>query len=86
MALAAIEKGFHTLGFSGHGYTDFDLSYCMKDADAYIAEVKRVKEKYKDKIKITLGVEEDIFSPVNRADYEYIIGSSHYFTINGGIG
>ena len=29
MTKAAFDKGFTHLGFSGHGYTDFDESYCM---------------------------------------------------------
>ena len=28
--LSAIEKGFASVGFSDHSYTNFDLSYCMK--------------------------------------------------------
>ena len=36
MVKSAINNGFLSLGFSGHAYTDFDLSYCMKDTDAYI--------------------------------------------------
>ena len=83
MVLSAIDKGFSALGFSGHGYTDFDLSYCMKDMPKYIAEIKRLKEKYKNKIEIYLGVEEDIRCPQNRDDFEYIISSSHYTFVNG---
>ena len=79
----AIEKGFSAIGFSGHGYTDFDLSYCMKDTEGYIAEIGRLKEKYKGKIEIYTGAEEDVFSPVERYDFDYIIGSSHYFFSGG---
>lgn len=79
---AAIEKGFDTIGFSGHGYTAFDLRYCMKDTDGYIAEITRLKEKYSGNIKIFLGVEEDAFHPVDRSKFDYIIGSSHYFCID----
>lgn len=79
---SAIEGGFSALGFSGHAYTYFDLSYCMKDTEAYVAEVLRLKEKYADKIEIFLGVEEDAYSPVQRSRFDYIIGSSHYFNIN----
>ena len=79
---SAIEKGFSAIGFSGHGYTDFDLRYCMKDSDGYSSEINRLKEKYKKDIQIYLGVEEDAFSPVNRDKFDYIIGSSHYFCIN----
>ena len=78
MVLSAINKGFCSLGFSGHGYTDFDLSYCIKDMDAYIAEINRLKEKYKKDIQIYLGVEEDAYYPNDRSKYDYIIGSCHY--------
>ena len=45
----AIDKGFDVIGFSGHGYTPFDLRYCINDMSGYIAEIKRIKEKYKNK-------------------------------------
>jgi histidinol-phosphatase (PHP family) len=78
---AAIQRGFDTVGFSGHGYTPFDLRYCMKDTDGYILEVERLKKMYGKDIEILLGVEEDAFSPVDRDRFDYIIGSSHYFHI-----
>ena len=81
IVLKAIEKGFSAIGFSGHGYTEFDLRYCMKDTDAYIAEINALKEKYKGSIQIYLGIEEDAFHPVDRSKFDYIIGSSHYFHI-----
>lgn len=83
MVISAIEKGFCSLGFSGHAYTDFDLSYCMTDTDSYIKEVLRLKEKYKKDIQIYLGTEEDSTYLVDRTKYDYIIGSSHYFNVNG---
>lgn len=80
----AIEKGFRSIGFSGHGFTDFDCTYCMKDTDAYISAVKAAKARFADKIEVYLGVEEDAFYPLpNRQDFDYTIGSSHYFRING---
>ena len=48
--ISAIEKGFSAIGFSGHGYTDYDLRYCMKNTDGYIAEIKNLKEKYKKEV------------------------------------
>ena len=83
IVISAIESGFSALGFSGHAYTHFDLSYCMKDTDAYISEVGRLKEKYRNDIDIFLGLEEDSYSPVLREKLDYIIGSSHYLSING---
>lgn len=83
MVVSAIDKGFNSLGFSGHGYTDFDTSYCMTDEDAYRTEILRLKDKYRDKIQIYLGTEEDATCLVSREKYDYIIGSLHYFKING---
>ena len=82
IVLYAISKGFSSIGFSGHGYTPFDLRYCMKDTDGYIKEISRLKDKYGKKIEIYCGVEEDAFSYVNREKFDYIIGSSHYFNID----
>lgn len=76
--LFAIENGFSSIGFSDHGYTDFDLRYCMKNTKGYISEIRRLKEKYKNKIQVYLGVEEDAWQYVNRSDFDYIIGSCHY--------
>ena len=83
IVLSAIERGFCTIGFSGHGYTDFDIRYCIKDVEGYQAEIRRHKEKHKGEIEVYLGVEEDAFCYVNRGDYDYIIGSSHYFCLDG---
>ncbi len=81
IVLSAIQKRFSAIGFSGHGNTPFDLRYCMKDTDAYVQEIRRLQKKYKNDIQIYLGVEEDAFSLVNREEFDYIIGSSHYFCV-----
>lgn len=83
MAITAIEKGFVALGFSGHGYTKRDSSFCMRDTKGYLAEIHRLKCVYADKIQIYAGVEEDLICPVERDDFDYIIGSSHYINNNG---
>lgn len=81
---SAIGKGFSAIGFSGHGYTHFDTSYCMQDTDGYIREINALKEKYSQQIEIYCGVEEDAFSPVNnRESLDYIIGSAHYILVDG---
>lgn len=80
----AIEKGFVSIGFSGHGFTDFDCTYCMKDTNGYIAAVMAAKARFADQIEVYLGVEEDAFFPLpNRQNFDYTIGSSHYFNIDG---
>ena len=45
--------------------------------------MERLKEKYKNEIQIYLGIEEDMHGQVNRADFDYIIGSSHYIRLGG---
>lgn len=84
IVLYAIDRGFDAIGFSGHGFTDFDSRYCMKDTDGYIAEIQRLKQKYSSRIKIYLGVEEDAHAPLRERDkFDYLIGSSHYFCKDG---
>ena len=77
---AAIEKGFSYLGFSGHGHTTFDNSYCMskENEQKYFEEINSLKEKYKDKIQILCGVERDLFSDYFVHKFDYEIASVHY--------
>ena len=85
MVLSAIEKGLDTIGILTHSYVEFDLSACiMKDRqEEFISEVNRLKEKYKDKIKVLCGIEVDYYSnPEDIAEgYDYRLGSLHYFKI-----
>lgn len=86
ICLEAIKKNFSVLGFSDHSYTRFDKSYCMSEEKVgeYIKEVSALKEKYKDKLEIALGIEFDAFSEnVHSADFDYTIGSAHYVEKNG---
>ena len=84
MVISAIEKGFTAIGFSGHGYTPFDFTYCMQDTDGYLAEIGRLREKYKREIEIYVGVEEDAhYIQKNRAAFDYVLGSSHYVERGG---
>ncbi len=80
----AIEKGFDSIGFSGHAYTFYsDKSYFMSPGKTkeYKKEVGRLKEAYKDKIKIFLGLEFDMYSDTEQDGYDYMIGSCHYIKI-----
>lgn len=86
MAESAIKKGFDALGFSGHSYTHFDESYCMskRDTQKYIEEVTQLKNEYKDKLNIYLGIELDRYSDENKLGrFDYIIGSVHYVLKDG---
>ena len=79
----AYSLGLEAIGLSGHANTPFDESYCMRDMKGYIMEVLSLKEEFKGKIDVYLGIEEDALSLTNRGDYGYIIGSSHYLLKDG---
>ena len=89
MVISAIEKGLDCIGFSGHSLSpgnDDDTGYGMDEETAaeYRAEIGRLKEKYKDQIKILCGMEMDYYSENDLSPYEYIIGSVHEVRKNGG--
>lgn len=74
----AVEKGYTSIGFSGHSYTEFDDSYCMsqKNTEIYRKTISDLKQKY-PQIAIFIGVERDYYSLENET-YDYVIGSVHY--------
>ena len=81
----AILKGFDAIGFSGHSYFEQDKDYCMSvpNQRKYIDEISELKIKYKDKISIFCGIEQDYYSPSPEFDYDYIIGSVHVILKDG---
>ncbi len=80
----ALSLGFTALGFSGHSHTPFDSEYCLPANYAkYQEEILRLKEQFEDKIYIALGLERDIHSVVDKFEYDYVIGSTHYILKNG---
>lgn len=80
MTLAAIEKGFDSLGFSEHSYDPYYPPRLVeKDYyPAYLAEYKRIKQKYSGQIELYLGFESDCYYPVEKSGLDYTIGSKHY--------
>ena len=85
LVLKAIELGCPEIGFSSHSFTSFDDSYGMtrKGTEQYKACIRELKQKYADKIKIFLGVEQDFYSDDVPEGYDYVIGSIHYLYKNG---
>lgn len=84
MILTAIEKGFTSIGFSGHSYMHYAPEHSMsqKGTEDYKKEITYLKEKYKDKIEIFLGLEVDMYSKIDLSGYDYLIGSVHYLLKN----
>ncbi len=85
MVLSAVEKGLDTVGIATHSYTFFDDLYCIKKEKIALfqREVNGLKEKYKDKIRVLCGVEQDYFSDCPLDGFDYSIGSVHYFLVKG---
>lgn len=83
MILAAYEKGFHSIGFSGHSYIYYAPAYSMsrKGTGEYKKEILSLKEKYTDKIDVFCGLEFDMYSETDLAGYDYLIGAVHYLLI-----
>lgn len=84
MVCAAIELGMTKMGFSCHSYTDFDESYCIKKQQIaeYQKEIRSLAKKYKNKLEIFCGVEQDYFSNESIQGFDYVIGSVHYLKKN----
>ena len=84
LVLEAIRLGCPALGFSGHAHVSFDTC-CMsvEGTEQYKAEIRRLREKYAQQIRIFLGVEQDAFSDLPTEDYDYVIGSVHYVPKEG---
>ena len=87
IVIEAIERGFDILGFSGHGYNRpiDDYSMTLENTELYYSDLKYVKQKYKDKIKIYVGIEEDSCGRYfkDKECLDYVIGSVHFINVNG---
>jgi len=86
MIEAALGKGCDSIGFSDHSYVSFETHYAMSldDTREYMQDINALKEKYKNRIEVFLGVEQDYFSEGPKDGFDYIIGASHYVRITGG--
>lgn len=86
MVLSAIAKGLKTFGICAHSYVSFDTEYCMprEKYDEFKSEIARLREKYKDRIEILCGIEQDYFSDFPAEGFDYIIGSVHYLRTDEG--
>ena len=83
----AIELGIDVYGFSEHApMKNFEDGYrlVLDKKEFYENEVKKLQQKYQDKIKILLGYEVDfiegdfLLESIKNAKVDYLIGSIHY--------
>ena len=91
MVLAAIDKGFSSLGFSSHCFSNLSYDECgiktAADYEAYLSEVEALKQKYKNQISIYRGIElesriKDELYPNPDPRLDYSIGSIHWFYLD----
>ena len=83
--LQALELGFDSVGFSEHSPMFYAPTHGM-DRDAvgkYLADVRSVGERYRDRIRVFCGIELDLYSELELTPYDYVIGSVHYLLIDG---
>lgn len=74
--LEAIKNGIKVLGFSDHiPFDDFEQKGIRMNFDMiddYVSSLKQLKEKYKDKIEIHIGLEAE-FDPKRKDYYKYLM-------------
>ena len=80
MAAAAFAAGAASFGASGHSHTPMpEDKGCVLPADmtAYRAEVLRLREMYRGRMDVLLGIELDNCADVTAEGFDYWIGSAH---------
>ncbi len=86
--MAAIGKGFHSLGFSSHAPVPFENNFAIKDDDElseYCAVIRGLADTYRDRLNIFCALEMDFIEGISRdfndfrKDFglDYSIGSVH---------
>ena len=87
MVQTAIEKGFDSIGFSGHSsmYKPPRNGMSPDGTVSYRDCINALKREYEGKLKIFCGVEFDMYSGIDLSGYDYVIGAVHFFKFNGQI-
>lgn len=80
MVLWALEHEFEALGFTEHGYASYDTIVCIdrEDIPEYMRQVNQLKERYRGRIELYLGVESEYMESTSKDGLDFTIGSSHY--------
>lgn len=91
----ALAKGFRAYGFSSHSPLPFETFWNMTadNMPDYLAEINRLKDKYKDRIEIYAGLEIDYLDKNYNASIPYFtqlpldyrISSIHYIPVAPGM-
>ena len=83
----AISLGFNSIGFSGHSYMSYSnaVNVSYESTAAYKKRINELKDEYKGKIDVFLGLEFDMLSDDDPSGLDYSIGSVHYLKTKDGI-
>ena len=89
--IEAINRGFSSIGFSSHAPLKEENNWTLKDDDLdnYLKEINSLKTKFRNKIKIYVGLEIDFYPDENRfltfkkCNLDYSIGSVHMLKPSG---
>lgn len=85
VVIAALEKGFRTLGFSDHSHTPWLEQYTLpSDIGPYILGNLELAARYRDRIEIVCGIENEFDSWQDDERLQYRIGSRHCLPIGDG--
>lgn len=76
LVIEAIDKGFEVLGFSAHSPLQGEDWCLLPDTKEYKETISALKEKYKGKIEILCGIEQDYYSE-KEDGFDFVIGSVH---------
>ncbi|MCF0137981.1 MAG: histidinol-phosphatase [Oscillospiraceae bacterium] len=87
MVLSAIDKGLSAVGICTHAYLPFDKEFCIQreNYSVFQNEVAGLKEKYRDRIEVLCGIEQDILCTENTEGFDYVIGAVHCLDCGGDI-
>ncbi len=82
--ICAMEKGFSSIGFSGHSYNHYSEFWAKvgDKTEEYKKDVLSLKEKYKGRFDVFLGLEVEDCSVIDDSDYDYLIGAVHYLNVD----
>jgi len=81
----AIDKNFDSIGFSMHSYNPHSAysHVTLARMEEYKSAIRSLKERYRGRFSVYLGLQKDMVSPVENEGYDYLIGSVHYLNKEG---
>ena len=78
MVRAAVKLGLSAIGLSCHSpIENEDWTVPDEKMQDFLQDSARLKEKYREKIKVFCGVEYDLCSKIELSGFDYVIGSLH---------